>query len=180
MLQISCQPIQHVLFIPKSVSLNYGRRTRNGHPRNLPQRPRQTADKRDNQPNDPKHDTARAVLGECIHHDRECEDMAAHNKYQEEQLRGAQDFTPEAPQHDLAGIGHAVDVWVCELELAEDVAGVCSDEAEADDQDDAAVAKQRLAKLVSAMAAWWLGCPMDAWLGRLGRDLRDEAECGHG
>lgn len=106
--------------------------------------------------------------------------MAAHNKYQEEQLRGAQDFTPEAPQHDLAGIGHAVDVWVCELELAEDVAGVCSDEAEADDQDDAAVTRNRLAKLVSAMAAWWLGCPMDAWLGRLGRDLRDEAECGHG
>lgn len=157
--------------------------TRNRHPRHLLQRPRQTADKRDNQPNDAKDDSASAMLGEGIHHDHECEDMAPHDEDQEQQLRSTQDLTPEAAQKDLARVCHAVDVRVCELELAEDIAGVCSDEAKADDQDDTAIPERtRVSKAcisLGGLGGWvvqWMRC---GWLGRLGV-LRDETEGGHG
>lgn len=162
-----------------------GECTRNRHPRNLPQRARQAAYKRDNQPNNPKHNTASAMLGEGIHHDRECQNMAPHNKDQEEQLRSTHDFTPEAAQHDFARVRHAVDVWVCELELADDIAGVCGDDAESDDEDDAAIPRERqgLVKSKACISHGGLGDGLSNGCGVAGLeglDLRDETEGGHG
>ena len=76
------------------------------------QRPRQAADQAHHQPHDPKHDRARRVLGDGVHHDGEGEDMAAHDEDEEEHLRCTEDLAPDGPKHHFACVRHVVDVWV--------------------------------------------------------------------
>lgn len=76
------------------------------------------------------------MLGHGVHHDDERQDVAAHDEHQEQKLRGAEQLAPEATEHDLAGVGHAVDMGVAQLELPYHIACVGRDEAEADDEDD--------------------------------------------
>lgn len=69
--------------------------------------------------------------------------MAAHDKDQEQQLRGAKHLAPDGTEHDLASISHAVDMRITQLELADHVAGVGSDDAKADDEDDSPTDKRK-------------------------------------
>ena len=68
-----------------------------------------------------------------VHHDGERQDMAAHDENQEEDLGRAEHLSPDFPGHDFACVGHVVDAGVGELELANYIAGVRCDDAEAYD-----------------------------------------------
>lgn len=50
--------------------------------------------------------------------------MRSHNEDQEDYLCGAEDFAPDGAEHDVAGVGHVVDVRVAEFELPNHEAGV--------------------------------------------------------
>ena len=82
------------------------------------------------------------MVGYGVHHDNKRQDMAAHDKDQEEQLCGAEQLAPEATEHDLAGVRHAVHMRVAQFELPDHVAGIGGDDAEADDEDDSSVNRE--------------------------------------
>ena len=69
--------------------------------------------------------------------------MTTHRKDKEEDLSRAEDLAAGGAGEDVAGVGHVVDGWVGEFELAEGVAGVGGDEAEAEDEEDAAMKGRR-------------------------------------
>ena len=79
------------------------------------------------------------MSSEHIHHDGECQKMTTHNEDEEQHLSCPEDLSPDGTCHDFSCIGHAVDVWVCELELANDEAGVGCQDAQACDEDDAPI-----------------------------------------
>ena len=65
---------------------------------------------------------------EYVHHDGECENVAAHHEDEEQDLGGPEDFASYRAGHYFSCVGHVVDVWMGELELADHEAGVgCED-----------------------------------------------------
>lgn len=128
-------------------------RTRYRHPGHLLQRARQREQKRQNQAHDAKDDRAGPVVRQGVHHDNEGQDMAAHDKDQEQQLRGAKHLAPDGTEHDLTRVSHAVDMRITQLELADHVAGVGGDDAKADDEDDSPTDKRKKPWLAQGVTA---------------------------
>lgn len=62
--------------------------------------------------------------------------MTPHDKHQKDHLGGPQQLATKSAQHDLPGVGHAVHVWIPQLELPDDIAGIGRQDAEAHDEDD--------------------------------------------
>ena len=60
--------------------------------------------------------------------------MTTHGKDQEENLGSAENLSPDGSSHDLTCVGHVVYMRVGNFELANHVAGICSDCTEADDK----------------------------------------------
>ncbi|KAI4184040.1 MAG: hypothetical protein LQ346_006185 [Caloplaca aetnensis] len=106
--------------------------------RHVLQRARKRADEGDDEANDAEDDGAGTVFGDCVHHDAEGEDVGAHDKDDEEHLGDAEDLAPDRTKQDHARVGHIVDLRVGELELADDIASVCRQDTETQDEDDAA------------------------------------------
>lgn len=77
------------------------------------------------------------MVGESVHHDGESEDVAGCRKEEKDQLGDPEDLATPRAEHDICGIGHAVNRGVALSELADNVAGVGGDDPETDDQNDA-------------------------------------------
>ena len=109
---------------------------RNSQIADFVQGPWHGADQRDDQTDDPKDDRAGPVACDSIHHDREGQNMAAHDKDEEEDLCATEDLSADGAEHHFSCVGHVVDVWEGELELSDHVTGVRREYAQACDEDD--------------------------------------------
>ena len=127
-----------------------GDKTRNGHEANLLQCPWQREDETHNHTRDAKDNRASPVRSDRVHHDGECEDVAAQGEDQEEDLSRTKHLSPNRSGHDLACVGHVVHVGVGEFELTEHVAGIGRDGAEAYDQDDATGGERSVRGILAA------------------------------
>ena len=74
---------------------------------------------------------------EHIHHDGECEDVAAHDEYKEQDLGGTEKFASYRTSQYFSCVCHIVDVWMGELELADHEAGVGCEDTQTQDENDA-------------------------------------------
>lgn len=126
-----------------------GNETRNRHIAHLFQRPRQREDKTHNHTHEAEHNGASTVRSDCIHHDGESEEMAAHGEGQEKDLGGAEDFSPDPSGHDFARIGHVMDMRVGEFELTEYEAGISCDDAKTCDENHTAGGEVKSSALVA-------------------------------
>lgn len=68
--------------------------------------------------------------------------MTAHDKDPEDQLRCAEKLFPDATKSQgceeyFPYVGERVDMWICQLELAQDIACISGDDAQSDEEDDA-------------------------------------------
>jgi hypothetical protein len=79
------------------------------------------------------------VLGNRVHHDAECQDVAAHDEDREQQLANAKELTPECPHQDLSSIGKVLDVRIAVMELRNDEPGIGGKQTKADNEDDGSV-----------------------------------------
>lgn len=115
-----------------------GRLTRHRQPRNVLESTRNCKDEADNHAHNIEDDAASTMLSQGVHHDSKRKDVAPHDEDQEEQLCSSEDFAANGTEKNLASVGHAVDVRVAHLELAQVVTGVGCENAEANDEDDRA------------------------------------------
>lgn len=74
------------------------------------------------------------MVRQGVEHDAKRKNMAARDEDEEQQLRRAEDLAANRAHEHFTGVGHAVDVRVRELELAQVVAGISCQKTEADDQ----------------------------------------------
>lgn len=79
------------------------------------------------------------MLGNRVHHDAECQDMAAHDEDGEQQLANAKKLTPKCPHQDLSSIGKVLDMRIAVMELRNDQPGIGGKQTQADNQDDGSV-----------------------------------------
>lgn len=112
--------------------------TGEGEPGNIFESPGDSADEADNHTDNVEDNGACSMASEGVQHHAEGQDMAAHDEDQEDQLESAEHFSPEPAQQDFPSIGHAVDMRVRQLELADHIARVRRDQPETDNQNDAA------------------------------------------
>ena len=103
---------------------NDGYEARDRKMAHFPQGSRQAEEDADDSAHDAESDGAGRVAGDGVHHDGEREDVAAHGEDEEKELSGPEELFADSASHDLACVGHAVDVWVYHFELSDDVAGV--------------------------------------------------------
>lgn len=71
---------------------------------------------------------------ERIHHDGECQDMAAHDEDQEEHLSRTKHLAAYGTSHHFSCISHVVDVRIFQFELSDYVARVCCQDTQASDE----------------------------------------------
>lgn len=74
------------------------------------------------------------MLGNCIHHDTECQDVASHDKDRKEQLADTEKFSSKSTHKYIARIGQVLDVRIFLMELSNNIASISSKETEADNQ----------------------------------------------
>lgn len=113
--------------------------TNNGHGVDLVHGTGQGAQETDDQTDDTKDQGASAVVGEHVHQDVERKDVARHEENQEQQLADSEQLTSKAAHQELAGITHAVDVRVAELELSNFIARVPGQSRNKDNHDSSTV-----------------------------------------
>ncbi len=77
------------------------------------------------------------MAGDGVHHDAEGEDVGTHDEDDEEELAEAEDLAAQAAKEDCPGVGHGVDMWVAQFELADYVASVGGEGAEGEEEDEA-------------------------------------------
>ena len=92
-------------------------------------------DKREDHADDTEDNGAGAVVGDGVHHDAECEDVAAHDEDAEKELANTEELAAELAQQNLASITEVLDVRVPFTEKADVVSGVCSEKTQANNQD---------------------------------------------
>ncbi|KAK9596828.1 hypothetical protein V6Z92_003289 [Aspergillus fumigatus] len=74
------------------------------------------------------------MVGQCVHHDSEGENVPSHHKHQAEQQPRPKDLTSDPAKEYLAPIRNAMNMWIPLLELPHYVAGVNGEDSNADDQ----------------------------------------------
>ena len=79
---------------------------------------------------------ASAVVGDCVQHHAEGEDVAAHNEDTEQELTSTEEFAAETTQQNLTGVSQVLNVGVTLTHETNVVSGVGSKETKADNQDD--------------------------------------------
>lgn len=104
-----------------------------GQPRHIVQSPRQGADQGDYQANHTKNDGAGTVIGQNVKGDGKGDQVTGHEKDDEEQLGDTEELPAKAAHEDLSGIRHTRDEWISELKLPHEVAGICRDDTDSDE-----------------------------------------------
>ena len=98
--------------------------TSNRQIRHIRRRTRQRQDIRNNQADHPEHDRACPMVRDRVHSNRKRQQVARHDKDDQQQLSHAEDLASDSPEDDLAGISHVLDMRVGPAELADHVAGI--------------------------------------------------------
>ena len=111
----------------------------NGHVAHFMQSPRQCKNQTDDESHESENDGASSVIGDGIHHDGEGQDVTTHDKDQEKDLSRPEDFATYWTCHDFASVGHIVYMRICKFKLANDVASIGCENAEACDESDTTV-----------------------------------------
>ena len=93
-----------------------------------------------------ENDGAGAVVGDCVHHDAEGEDVAAHDEDAEQELTGAEELTTEGTQKNLSGVTQVLDVRVTLTHETNVVSSVGGEETKTNNQNDTT---KRIAMLAS-------------------------------
>lgn len=101
--------------------------TSNGQVRDICRRTRQRQDIRNHQADHPEHDRACPMVRDRVHSNRKGQQVTRHDKDDQQQLAHAEDLASDAPEDDLAGVSHVLDMRVGPAELADHVAGVSGD-----------------------------------------------------
>lgn len=78
------------------------------------------------------------MVGDCVHHDTEGQDVTTHDEDAEQKLAQAEEFTAKTAQQDLAGVCQVLDVRIPLTHQTDVVSGVSSEKTKADNQDDTA------------------------------------------
>lgn len=115
------------------------RKRNHGQPGHVVEGSGQGTDQRNDQAHDAENNGAGAMIGEDVERDGEGDQMAGHEEDNEEDLGDPQEFPTNPAHENLTGVGHAHDVGISELELAEDVTGVGGDNPDADEDDQSTV-----------------------------------------
>ena len=104
-----------------------------GQPRYIVQSPRQGADQGDDQADHTKNDGAGTVIGQNVKGDGKGDQVTGHEEDDEEQLGDTQELPAKAAHEDLSGIRHTRDERISQLKLPHEVAGICRNDTDSDE-----------------------------------------------
>jgi hypothetical protein len=79
------------------------------------------------------------VLGNGVHHDAECQDVASHDEDGEEQLANAKELASKGPKENISSVGKVLNMGVSLMKLPDDIAGIGCQKTQADDQDQSTI-----------------------------------------
>ena len=79
------------------------------------------------------------MFRQSIHHNRKRENVTARGEKEEQQLAQFENVATNLAHQDFACVGHTVDEGVFLPKLTDQIAGVCRDETEANDEDDRSI-----------------------------------------
>ena len=103
-------------------------------------------------------DGAGAVVRDCVHHDTEGEDVAAHDEDAEQELTGAEELTTEGTQKNLSGVTQVLDVRVTLTHETNVVSSVGGEETKTNNQNDTT---RRIVILASYSLSFHLLCTFE-------------------
>jgi len=76
------------------------------------------------------------MISQGIQHDSESQYVRSHQEHEQEILEHLADPAAGLAEDDIPSVGKRMHPRVSHLELIDDVAGICGDEAKADDEKD--------------------------------------------
>jgi hypothetical protein len=77
------------------------------------------------------------MFGEDIHHDRKGEDVAPHDQNKKDKLSNVKCRASDSSNQEITSISHAVNVHMTAFELPKSVCGICRDDSDSEDGQDA-------------------------------------------
>lgn len=79
------------------------------------------------------------MIGQDVKGDREGDQVTGHEEDNEEQLGDTKEFSTKAAHEDLSSVRHTGDEWVSQLKLPHEVAGICRDNTDSDEDNQRSV-----------------------------------------
>lgn len=79
------------------------------------------------------------MVGQDVKGDGKGDQVTGHEKDNEEQLGDTEELPAEPAHEDLSRIRHAGDEWVSQLKLPHEVAGICRDNTDSDEDNQRSV-----------------------------------------